>query len=252
MNGKNDGSMETFILVRQDENDNDNWWIEGRKLLFESQICAQVFGDKSKALEIGPGTGSNLGAFENNGYSEIYISDVDVAPLTYCIGKGYKSATIADASKLPYRDETFTSILAGDVLEHVPNDLAASFEIFRVLVTGSEAILTVPAFMILWSQHDDAAGHKRRYTILEFRDLLESAGFEILELYYFNWILFLPTLIIKKLLNLFSPGRYSDATSAPRYLNKGLTRLFLIDIWLAQRVRVPFGISIFAKVRKPS
>jgi ubiquinone/menaquinone biosynthesis C-methylase UbiE len=153
---------------------------------------------------------------------------------------------------LPYRDNTFGSILAGDVLEHVPNDQAAAFEIFRVLVPGSEAILTVPAFMTLWSRHDELAGHKRRYRIVEFQALLKSAGFEIKELYYFNWILFIPTLIIKKFLNFFSPDQYSDATSAPGFLNKTLTRLFLLDIWLAQRVQVPFGISLFAKVRKPA
>ena len=250
MNGKRNGSMEQFILVRQDQNEQDNWWIEGRKRLFTSQISSQVSCGSSKALEIGPGTGSNLGAFESNGYSDIYMSDVDVHPLLYCIGKGYKSATIADASELPYKDNTFGSILAGDVLEHVPNDQAAAVEIFRVLVPGREAILTVPAFMTLWSQHDELAGHKRRYTIIEFQVLLESAGFEIIELFYFNWILFFPTLIIKKLLYFFSPDQYTDATSAPRYLNKTLTRLFLFDIWLAQRVKVPFGISVFAKVRK--
>ena len=251
MSTSNNGKMDSTILVRQNENEEGNWWIEARKTLFTREICKQPPWNESKALEIGPGTGSNLGVFKQNGFSDIHISDIDVNPLDYCIRKGFDSATIADASRLPFRDNIFNSVLAGDVLEHVPNDKNAASEIYRVLSPGSEAIFTVPAFMVLWSKHDELAGHKRRYKKKEFLVLLENAGFYVQDIYYFNWILFFPTLFVKTVLKVFTPNQYSDATSVPKYLNRVLTKLLNIDIWLAGRINIPFGVSVYAKVLKP-
>ena len=51
-----------------------------------------------------------------------------------------------------------------DVLEHVPDDLASLRAIHRRLKPGGALLLTVPANPWMWSAHDAAHHHFRRYT----------------------------------------------------------------------------------------
>ena len=44
---------------------------------------------------------------------------------------------------------------------------------------GGVLVVTVPAYAFLWSSHDEALGHRRRYTRRRLADLLEGAGFRL-------------------------------------------------------------------------
>ena len=57
----------------------------------------------------------------------------------------------------------FDCVVAFDVLEHLKDDESAMREAFRVLGPGGSAPRAVPADMALWSAHDEAVGHVRRY-----------------------------------------------------------------------------------------
>lgn len=61
-------------------------------------------------------------------------------------------------------------------------------------------VLSIPAMKSLWSMHDIDLGHKRRYSKESIKEVLESAGFEIVEIKYF-FISIIPLLYIRKLLN---------------------------------------------------
>ena len=50
----------------------------------------------------------------------------------------------ADICALPFKDSTYDFILCNHVLEHIPNDLKAMEELYRVLKPGGTAILQVP------------------------------------------------------------------------------------------------------------
>lgn len=50
----------------------------------------------------------------------------------------------ADICNLPFEKEQFDVVLCNHVLEHIPNDLKAMQELFRVLKPGGWAILQVP------------------------------------------------------------------------------------------------------------
>ena len=77
---------------------------------------------------------------------------------------------------LPFADRSFELVLATDVLEHVDDDYAAAREIMRVLVPGGTALVTVPAFQMLWGLQDRLAFHKRRYRQKQFVNVLGAAG----------------------------------------------------------------------------
>lgn len=60
-------------------------------------------------------------------------------------------------------------------------------------------LIAVPAFKVLWSSEDDAAGHFRRYRLRELRCKVQSAGFDVLLASYFYQFLFLPILLVRVL-----------------------------------------------------
>ncbi|MEV0378388.1 methyltransferase domain-containing protein [Nonomuraea sp. NPDC050643] len=90
------------------------------------------------------------------------------------------------ALDMPFEDGAFDRVIAAEVLEHIPDDMAAMREIFRVLRPGGTAAVTVPSFLperICWALDEDyhtaPGGHVRIYTLAELSAKLKSVGFEI-------------------------------------------------------------------------
>ncbi|GAB2936372.1 class I SAM-dependent methyltransferase [Nonomuraea fastidiosa] len=90
------------------------------------------------------------------------------------------------ALDMPFEDGSFDRVIAAEVLEHIPDDMTAMREIFRVLRPGGTAAVTVPSFLperICWAlseaYHTAPGGHVRIYTLAELSAKLKSVGFEI-------------------------------------------------------------------------
>jgi SAM-dependent methyltransferase len=93
-----------------------------------------------------------------------------------------------DAQKLPFADNSFDRIIASEVMEHVPSDVAAIGEMARVLKPGGVLAVTVPAFgpeRICWALSDDyhapavEGGHVRIYTRAQLANSLGMAGLDV-------------------------------------------------------------------------
>ena len=244
------GVMDREILAKQQSAGNLNWWIAGRRDLFRTLIERLPVPDECRYLELGPGAASNLDILARRGTAEVFIADADVSALEICSASGYGRGVLVDAGQLPYKTASFDAVLAADVLEHVTNDKNALDEIARVLKPGGFAIVTVPAFASLWSEHDVRAGHVRRYRQTNLLKLVDLQSFEVEEVCYFNWIFFLPTLLIMKVMSLASPRTYADATSVPRWLNSALAIIFRWDIRFARKFRPPFGVSLLLVLKR--
>jgi trans-aconitate methyltransferase len=79
-------------------------------------------------------------------------------------------------------DRRFDLILALDVIEHVADDRALLADVVaRRTRPGSLVLVTVPAFQSLFSDHDHALRHFRRYRVAQLGRVLRSAGLQILE-----------------------------------------------------------------------
>jgi SAM-dependent methyltransferase len=138
------------------------------------------------------------------------------------------------------------------VLEHLPEERPALAEISRSLKPGGILLASVPAFMALWSWHDEQAGHQRRYRLRELRALVADAGFEEMDALYFNSLLALPIFLVRKFARaLPSMKDRIEAELSPGRLN-GLFRTILsTENRLALRgLRLPWGTSAVLVARK--
>lgn len=90
------------------------------------------------------------------------------------------------------KEKQFDTILAFDVLEHIEkDDQFIMEELLPRLKKGGTVLITVPAFSFLFSDHDDALGHYRRYTLSSLIKKLEQASLKVkLSGYFFFSLIF--------------------------------------------------------------
>ena len=113
----------------------------------------------------------------------------------------------------------------------------------------------MPAFGFLWSEHDEALHHRRRYTVAELESKLAAAGFQVVRISYFLASLFLPILCARVIQNLTKRRIEPQATHVilPKWLNSLIVRLLDVEKRLLQWTwRMPFGVSIVALAQKPA
>ena len=126
-------------------------------------------------------------------------------------------------------------------------------EMHRVLDGGGTAIVTVPAFMFLWSPHDDSFHHIRRYTRPGLNAKLESAGLKTLRTSYYSFFLMPPVYVFRKLRSIFRNGEAKKSdffVSIPRPAESLLKGIMAFERLLMRFVNLPFGVSLFSVNRK--
>jgi hypothetical protein len=108
-----------------------------------------------------------------------------------CVDPGYladKDELIGD-KQLSFRrsiDEIDAGlVLMMDVIEHVEDDRGLVREYADKVAAGTQFVVTVPAFMWLWSGHDVFLEHYRRYTLGQLESVLETSGLHVEHGHYF-------------------------------------------------------------------
>jgi len=140
-----------------------DFWFRAKNDLIEKLLFNQFPKKKKlKILNLGAGTGSDLEILNN--FGEVYVIDVekkalDLIPDNLCVEK-----KICDACKLIYKDDFFDLVVSFDVFQHIENDEIAIKEAYRVLKKKGILFFSVPALQKLYSSHDKALEHKRRYS----------------------------------------------------------------------------------------
>ena len=159
------------------------WWFVGRKNVIRSLINITYRGRKDlNILDIGCGTGSILNILSE--YGRVLGSDISETALSFCKKRGFTNLIKTSADDLKLESESFDLVTAFDILEHLENDKKALREFYRVCRKGGNILITVPAYRFLWSEHDRALGHKRRYVRGEIREKVRSAVFRIKKMSY--------------------------------------------------------------------
>lgn len=136
--------------------------------------------------------------------------------------------------------------LFNDVLEHVPNDVEMLKEYVYSAPLNSRFIITVPAFMSLWSGHDVYLKHFRRYRKPEINKVVQSSGLTVLKSQYLYIPLFPLAWIIRKLPN--SQQVSSQMKDHGALVNKAMLVLLNFDFFFSKVS--PFGVSIIVVAEK--
>ena len=152
--------------------------------------------------------------------------------------------------QVPYQEDFFDLITALDVIEHIDDDVGSISAIRALLVPGGKCIFTVPAYMFLWSAHDEMNQHKRRYTLPELNEKLVQAGFTVEKISYYNTLLFPAVFLVRMLNNVLQREGASDTDMPGSAMNYVLKKIFGIEKYLLRYFNLPFGVSVLAVVRK--
>lgn len=135
-------------------------------------------------------------------------------------------------------DGEFSSAVAYNVLEHIPDEVAALRSMASMVRPGGSVIVFVPAFPMLMSDFDRAVGHVRRYRRASLRAAFRDAGLEPRVLKHVNWAGFFAWLLMMKMLR----GAPRDSFALRAY-----DRLIVPAVRASERlVTPPFGQSLLA------
>jgi len=251
--------MNTAEYERMYHLEDSYWWYVGRHCLVES-ILRSRFGAPSPLadpertiLDVGCGTGAM--SVRLTKWGRLVSADYSPLALQFSQRRGIPNLIRADAMKLPLAGAQFDVLIAMDMLEHLPDDKAALAEFYRVLKPGGLLIATVPAYPHLWSEHDVAAMHFRRYLRPELLERVRSAGFRVEKLSHTMTTLY-PIVALQRRLSARRPhDSQNPRTSIPIFpapINFGLKKLLSVENSVAQRVNLPFGVTLLTVAKKPS
>jgi SAM-dependent methyltransferase len=157
---------------------------------------------------------------------------------------------VASITDLPFADQSFDAVVSADVICQVVNPDVAVKEFFRVLRPGGVVVINVPAYMWMWSYHDDSCETKHRYTRPEIETLLRDAGFDDRRSTHWNALPF-PLLWAKR--KIFRTSRdTSDVKLYPAPIEAGFNGLMALErTWLGAGGKWAWGTSVFGVARKP-
>jgi ubiquinone/menaquinone biosynthesis C-methylase UbiE len=224
----------------------DYWWWVGRRKLIKN-ILDKLDLNSAAILDAGCGTGINLKYL--SGYGAAIGVDSSRDALNFCRKRGIKNVSQGDAERLSFRDNTFDLITALDLLEHL-DDNQALRGFYRVLKPNGYLVLTVPAFNFMWSPHDEAAHHKRRYNRRQLKTILEANGFIIEKLSHWNFFFFLPVVLMRLLKRSRKNQEVkTDVAELPDIINSLFTSILEFESCLIRRLNLPFGVSLVCLAR---
>ena len=224
-----------------------HWWFRGRRrmLLDILRSVAEPQMAPIRILDYGCGTGGNSWAYATLG--AVIGIEPDAAAVRLAHRRGGAQYCRGSGTGLPFQQEAFDAVVASDVLEHIEDDSAAVSEIVRVLRPGGTAIISVPAHQWLFSHHDAALHHFRRYSKASFRDALERGGLRVRRLSYWNAALFPAIALYRLLLRATDAGGpRSDTRSSPWLINEALAALLAAEAAILHYAPLPWGVSLIA------
>ena len=230
--------------------DEEHWWYRGRRRVLRAELDRLPLAPDPRLLDVGCGSGRTLDELATYGR----ISGVDLSETAVAAARrrGHDDVHLAAAEEIPFPDSTFDVVTCLDVIEHTRDDQVTHAELLRVTRPGGLLLATVPAYQALWSAHDEANLHYRRYDRSSLRTAARAAGWDFVRDTYFNGLLLAPAAAVRYESRRRSQS-HSDLEITPPILN-GLLELPLRfeSRFLAAGSRLPAGLSLLALLRRPA
>jgi len=237
-------------LTRQAEA--NHFWYHGfRSYLLP--VFAHVVAGRSRvrALDVGCGTGYNLGLLARHG--SVVGLDLNERGLMLAREIG-RPLVRARTERLPFDDATFDLVTSFDMMQCIPTDREAVREMARVAKPGGVVVISMAALEILHGDHSEVWQEYRRYTRASARALAEQAGLRVERVTFMFAVLF-PVLLVSRGVQRLT-RRYrevrddTDITIPPAPINALLSGLLRVEAALSRRVGMPVGSSLLVVARK--
>ena len=238
-----------------------HWWFAGRTWSLLNMVDRLVEPDGSQqVLDIGCGAGNMFHHLAR--YGPVVGLDNNPKPLAIARERGY-DVREGSAEEMPFDDASFQLVSLLDTVEHCDDDMAVLRDCYRVCAPGGHLVVTVPAFMWLWSNNDVLNDHKRRYTARELRDKLRKVGFRARRMTYNNFLVFplAAGLLLLRRGTEQSPELGSphfddesyqvEMEPAPPLINSILSGVTWTESQILRWLSLPVGTSIICIAQKP-
>lgn len=213
--------MESTEVRKLASLEDTHWWYRERRHLLAKALDGLKPGP---ALDIGAAGGGNTRVLRDLGWTPVAMEyGPDGAEVAHERGL---AAVRADARYLPLADASLSLVVAFDILEHIKEDDLAVAEIHRVLRPDGTLLIAVPADPRLWSDHDVAVDHVRRYTRETLAAVLERGGFEIARMASWN-VLLRPVVAMRR-----KKASGSDLDDLHPVVNTALTAIITAERYL--------------------
>lgn len=222
------------------------WWRAREEAILE--VIRKHFGRKSslRILDVGCGDGLFFDRLAEFGDVEGIEPDVGLVN-----PEGPRRARIRIApfdicfqSSVPY-----SLVLMLDVLEHLNNPDLALCHVHSLLAPSGALLLTVPAFQILWTNHDAINHHHVRYRRSTLRPLLRQAGFAIQEeRYWYQWTC--PVKLALRTYERILRPPPAIARVPPKWVNRLLYWFSRVEQKTLGSIPVPFGSTLMVYCMK--
>jgi 2-polyprenyl-3-methyl-5-hydroxy-6-metoxy-1,4-benzoquinol methylase len=237
--------MERQIYDRMAELDELHWWYVARRKILSDLIRREVKPPHgARILEIGCGTGHNLDMLAGFGAVEGLETDAEARTIAEeRLGRPIAFSPLPELSMI--EPDAYDLIAALDVIEHVEDDSAAIAAIAKRLRPGGKLLMTVPAHQWMWSAHDVANHHKRRYSKSRLKALIGSSPLRLDSIGYFNSLLF-PIACAARFAGKLTGREDSDDKLPPRPINALFEKIFAAERYAVGRLPMPPGLSLFA------
>jgi 2-polyprenyl-3-methyl-5-hydroxy-6-metoxy-1,4-benzoquinol methylase len=229
----------------------DHFWFKARRDYILRLL--EKTAKQQSILDIGCSSGVLIQELVQQGFRKdnIYGIDISSKAIDRCRENGIKNAFVMDAQNVKL-NKKFDIIIASDCLEHLKDDTKALKNWYQLLNDNGQLIVFVPAFMFLWSAHDDANMHYRRYTKNKLRYKLKEEGFTITKASYWNFLFFVPILIIRSAGRIFCKKKKVNVEKGlekPPF-NMFFYRCMRYENKLLSKINLPFGVSAFCIAKK--
>ncbi|MDQ6891551.1 MAG: class I SAM-dependent methyltransferase [Acidobacteriota bacterium] len=248
--------MLTAEYRRNYELEQSYWWFVGVRAIVDRLLDGVgLDGSLGRVLDVGCGTGALLEGLRTRS-TEAWGVDIAPEALRFCAERGLQCVTLADAAAVPFPSGYFDVVTAIGIVEHLEDDQAFLAEMNRLVRPGGVLVLLTSSFPWLWSMHDVANRHRRRYYLTGLRDQMRRAGFEAVRLSHMNFLLFpalAPALLIhRRIFGLRSERARRILPRPPRLVNALLTAVLRLESRLIRRMALPWGVSLIGSFRRVS
>lgn len=214
------------------------WWRSREKLILDELRRARPSGKWPSILDVGCGDGLFFSELSKCGEVE------GVEPEAKLVSREFEHSI----HTVPFDDrfqpgKRYDLILMLDVLEHLEDPVAALKSAERLLEPGGTLLLTVPAFMVLFTLHDEINHHRTRYTKRTLSEQIAKTNLSIVDArYFFHWLF--PVKLGVRMIQAVTRPSPSPPGVPPQWLNRCLTSISRIEDRVLRPLRLPFGGSL--------